>query len=57
MNNFEKFLLAFAKAVVVAAPAAAPIFIHGAQGVAIFNVSEALSGAFLQQFTPGAPTA
>jgi hypothetical protein len=57
MNAFEKFLLTFAKAVVVAAPNVAPIFIHSAQGVAIFNVSEALSGALLQQFTPGAPTA
>jgi hypothetical protein len=57
MNNFEKFLLNFAKAAVLAAPSVAPIFIHSNQGMAIFNASDALSGAFLQAFTPGNPTA
>jgi hypothetical protein len=56
MKAFETFLLNFAKAVVADAPYIAPIFIHSQQGVAIFNASDALSGAFLQEFSP-APTA
>lgn len=57
MNSFEKFLLGFAKAAAIAAPSVAPIFIHSNQGILIFNASEALTGAFVQQFTPGNPTA
>jgi hypothetical protein len=56
MNEFEKILLGFAKAVATAAPAVAPIFIHSQRGVLIFNASEALTQAAVQQFTPAAPT-
>lgn len=52
MNAFEKFLLNFIKAVAIAAPAIAPIFIHSNQGVAIFNASEALTQGAIAQFTP-----
>jgi hypothetical protein len=55
MTKFESFLLTFAKAVVTASPAVAPIFIHSQQGVAVFNASEELSGAFVEAFTPPAP--
>lgn len=55
MNEFEKIILGFAKAVVIAAPAAAAIFIHSNQGVLIFNASEALTQAAVEQFTPPAP--
>ncbi len=55
MNKFEQFLLAFAKAAAIAAPAVAPIFIHSRQGVMIFNASEALSSAALEAFTPPNP--
>lgn len=57
MNNFEKFLLGFAKAMVAVAPSVAPIFIHSNSGVLIFNASEALTGAFVDHFTPTAPVA
>lgn len=52
LNALEKFLLAFMKGVVAAAPAIAPIFIHSDHGVAIFNASEALTAAVVEQFTP-----
>ncbi len=54
MNNFEKFLLGFTKAVAFAAPAIAPIFIHSERGVAIFNASDALMQGAVEQFTPSA---
>lgn len=57
MNAFEKFLLNFAKAAAIAAPSVAPIFIHSNQGVLIFNASEALTGAFVSEFTPAPPAA
>lgn len=50
MNNFEKFILGFAKAAVTAAPYVAPIFIHSQQGIAIFNASDALTAAAFEAF-------
>lgn len=57
MNTFEKFLLDFAKGAAAAAPSVAPIFVHSAKGIAIFNASDELSEAFLTAFTPPAPAA
>ncbi len=52
MSGFEKFILGFAKAVVVTAPSIAPIFIHSKQGVLIFNASDEFAQAALEQL-PG----
>lgn len=48
MNSLEKILLG----ILSAAPAAAPIFIHSANGMAIFNVSETLFASILAEFAP-----
>lgn len=55
MNELEKILLGFAKAVAVAAPAVAPIFIHSQRGILIFNASDALTSAAVAEFTPAPP--
>jgi hypothetical protein len=47
VNNFEKAILAFLEV----AQATVPLFVHSQKGILIYNTSEELATAILQQLT------